>query len=165
MLVRHLAVLIGMAHGAGLAELLAGWHLGKATVYRWMKAFIEQRWDSLRYTPPSGRPARLTKTQKQPLVDAVKAGPEAAGYTCGCWTTTMIQEWIFQHFQVTYSRFYVAELLRNLGLSYQKARFVSDHLDEAARKQWVETVCPTRLEKAQREDQPISFEDGVSFAQ
>jgi hypothetical protein len=36
---------------------------------------------------------------------------------------------------VLYNRFYVCELLRNLGLSRQKARFVSDHLDEEARKQ------------------------------
>jgi transposase len=164
-LVRHLAVLIGIAHGEGLVELLEVWHLCEATVYGWLKAFVEQRWDSLRYTPPTGRPARLTKQQKQDLVDAVIAGPEAAGYACGCWTTTLIQEWIFQHFQVTYSRFYVAELLRNLGLSYQKARFVSDHLDEAARKQWVETVWPTLLAQAKREGRAIFFEDEVCFAQ
>jgi transposase len=164
-LVRHLAVLIGLAHGEGLMELLEVWHLCEATVYSWLKAFVEQRWESLSYTPPTGRPARLTKQQKQQLVDAVTAGPEAAGYTCGCWTTTLIQEWIFQHFQVTYSRFYVAELLRNLGLSYQKARFVSDHLDEVARKQWVETVWPTLLAQARREGRPIFFEDEVCFAQ
>lgn len=164
-LVRHLAVLIGIAHGEGLTELLEVWHLCEATVYGWLKAFVEQRWDSLRYSPPTGRPARLTKQQKQQLVDAVEAGPEAAGYACGCWTTTMIQEWIFQRWGVTYSRFYVAELLRNLGLSYQKARFVSDHLDAAARKQWVETVWPTLLAQAQREGRPIFFEDEVCFAQ
>ncbi len=27
-------------------------------------------------------------------------------------------------------------LLRNLGFSYQKARFVSDHLDEVKRQEW-----------------------------
>jgi transposase len=164
-LVRHLAVLIGIARGEGLAEVLAVWHLCEATVYGWLKDFVEQRWDSLGYTPPTGRPARLTKQQKQQLVDAVKAGPEAAGYACGCWTTTLIQEWIFQHFQVTYSRFYVAELLRNLGLSYQKARFVSDHLDEEKRKAWIETVWPAILAQAQREGQAIFFEDEVCFAQ
>ena len=98
-------------------------------------------------------------------MEAVQAGPEAAGYACGCWTTTLIQEWIFQHFSVTYSRFYVAELLRNLGLSYQKARFVSDHLDADARKAWVETIWPTLLAQARREGRPIFFEDEVCFAQ
>ncbi len=164
-LVRHLAVLLAIAHGEGLTELLATWRLCEATVYGWLKAFGEQRWDSLHYTPPTGRPARLTQQQKQELVEVVQAGPEAAGYACGCWTTTLIQEWIYQHFQVTYSRFYVAELLRNLGLSYQKARFISDHLDEAARKAWVETVWPGLLAQAQREGKAIFFEDEVCFAQ
>jgi hypothetical protein len=77
----------------------------------------------------------------------------------------MIQEWIFQQFGVTYSRFYVAELLRNLGLSYQKARFVSAHLDEEKRKAWIETVWPAILAQAQREHRAIYFEDEVSFAQ
>jgi hypothetical protein len=43
----------------------------------------------------------------------------------------------------------VSELLHNLGLSYQKARFVSDHLDETARQRGL----------------PILFGDEVSFIQ
>jgi transposase len=65
-LVRHLAVLIGIAHVEGLAELLAGWHLTDQTVYTWLKAFVEWGWESLVYTPHNGRPARLTPIQKQP---------------------------------------------------------------------------------------------------
>jgi hypothetical protein len=84
---------------------------------------------------------------------------------CGCWTTTLIQEWIYQHFQVIYSQFYVAEMLRNLGMSYQKARFVSDLMDAAARKQWVEPVWPTLLAQALRAGKAIFFEDEVCFAQ
>jgi transposase len=114
-LIRHLAVLIGIAQGEGLAELLAVWHLSEATVYGWLQAFVQQRWDSLNYIPPTDRPARLTKQQKQQWVDAVKAGPEAAGYACGCWTTTMIQEGIFQQFQVTYSRFAQRAATRCVG--------------------------------------------------
>ncbi len=60
----------------------------------------------------------------------------------------MIKEWIFQVYGVTNSRYYVAELLRNLGLSYQKARFVSDHSDEASRKAWIETIWPAILTQA-----------------
>jgi transposase len=99
------------------------------------------------------------------LYEAVKAGPEAAGYTCGCWTTCLIQEWIYQQFGVLYSRYYVAELLHHLGISYQKARFVSDHLDEAARQQWMETVWPEIRTHARERGLPFFFGDEVSFAQ
>jgi transposase len=59
-LVRQLAVLIGIAHQEGLAELLELWHLSEAIVYGWLKAFVEQRWDSLRYTPTHRSPGALT---------------------------------------------------------------------------------------------------------
>jgi transposase len=163
--VRRIAVLLAIAGGEGLGELMEKWQITRQTVYNWLEAFVEKRWESLVYPQPSGRPARLTKSQKQALVEAVKAGPEAVGYACGCWTTVMIQEWIEQHCQVRYSRFYVAELLHNLGLSYQKARFVSGHLDEEARKGWMDAVWPDLLVQAQREGVPIFFEDEASFAQ
>jgi hypothetical protein len=77
----------------------------------------------------------------------------------------MIQELIYQKFGVLYNRFYVSELLHNLGLSYQKARFVSDHLDEQARTQWMETVWPGIVAQARQKGWPILFGDEVSFAQ
>ena len=164
-LVRKLAVLLGIARRECLAEVLRAWHLTRQTAYNWFESFVEKRFESLTERKPSGRPARLTKSQKQQLYEAVQAGPEAAGYRCGCWTTVMIQEWIFKQFGVLYSRYYVAELLRNLGLSYQKARFISGHLDEAARKQWLETHWPAILTQAQTGGLPIFFADEASFAQ
>lgn len=164
-LVRRIAVLLSIARGAGLSEMEEQWKISPKTSYQWMAAFVKQGWDSLVYSKPAGRPARLSKQQKQQLYDAVKAGPEAAGYGCGCWTTCLIQEWIHQQFEVFYSRYYVAELLRNLGLSYQKARFVSDHLDEATRQEWIDTTWPAIVAQARERNLPIFFGDEVSFAQ
>jgi len=164
-LVRRISVLIGIAQGYVLAVLLNTWGITRQTAYNWLEAFVQDRWESLAYRKPAGRPARLTQSQKQELYEAVKAGPEAAGYETGCWTTCLIQDWIYKHFQVLYSRLYVAELLHNLGLSYQKARFVSDHLDEGKRQHWMQTVWPRILAWAKQNGVPIFFEDEVSFAQ
>jgi hypothetical protein len=46
----------------------------------------------------------------------------------------MIQDLIYERFGVFYSVNYISQLLKNMGFSYQKAKFVSDHLDEEARK-------------------------------
>ncbi len=164
-LVRRIAALLAIARGEGLSMIEAQWGISHQTAYNWLAAFLTRRWESLVYRKPAGRPARLTKQQKQQLYDAVKAGPEAAGYAGGCWTTCLIQEWIYQQFGVLYSRYYVAELLHHLGISYQKARFVSDHLDEVARQQWVETVWPGIVAQAREHGLPIFFGDEVSFAQ
>jgi transposase len=164
-LVRRIAALLAIARGEGLSGVEEQWDISHQTVYNWLDAFVRQGRESLVYPKPAGRPARLTKHQKEQLYETVKGGPEAAGYACGCWTTCLIQEWIYQHFRVLYSRYYVAELLHNLGLSYQKARFVSDHLDEAARQQWMETVWPGIVVQACERGLPIFFGDEVSFAQ
>lgn len=164
-LVRRISILVGIAQGSVLAALLATWGIARQTVYNWLEAFVKDRWESLSYRRPAGRPARLTKSQKQELYDLIKDGPESAGYETGCWTTCLIQDWIHKHFGVLYSRFYVAELLHNLELSYQKAHFVSDHLDEGKRQHWMQTVWPRILAWAKRNGVPIFFGDEASFAQ
>ena len=120
---------------------------------------------SLVYRQSTGRKPRLTKTQKQRLSELVQAGPQAAGFTSACWTSLLIQQLIQREFGVLYDRYYVCQLLRNLGFSVQKARFVSDHLDEEARQRWWEETWPQIKRLAKEKKALILFGDEVSFAQ
>jgi transposase len=147
-----------------LALILTTWNVCQQTVYNWLNAFLSERWDSLQYGKAPGRPPRLTKTQKRQLYDLVKAGPEAAGYATGCWTSVLIQDLIYRKFHVLYNRFYVCELLRNLKITRQKACFVSDHLDEEARRHWMKKEWPKILRLAKRLGAPLFFGDEASFA-
>ena len=162
--VRRLSVLVMIGERIGLATILATWNVSQQTVYNWLKDFVVRRWDSICYRRAPGRPSRLTKTQKRQLSDLIKAGPEAAGYPTGCWTSVVIQDLIQRRFHVLYNRFYVCELLHNLGFSHQKARFVSDHLDEAARRRWMEEEWPRILNQAQQLHAPLFFGDEAAFA-
>jgi transposase len=99
------------------------------------------------------------------LADLITAGPEAAGYPTGCWTTLLIQDLILCHFGVQYHPHYLSQLLERLGFSFQKARFVSDHLDEAARTTWEQQTWPEILRQAQEKQALILFGDEASFAQ
>ncbi|MCB9161952.1 MAG: winged helix-turn-helix domain-containing protein [Caldilineaceae bacterium] len=54
---------------------------------------------------------------------------------------------ILVRFGVEYHPHYVCELLDHLGFSFQKARFASDHLNEAARAEWEAETWPTILAK------------------
>jgi len=51
-----------------------------------------------------------------------------------------------------------------LGLSRQKARFVSDHLNEEARQRWMENEWPKILEQAKALGASLFFGDEASFA-
>lgn len=162
--VRRLSVLVMIGERMALAVILAAWNVSQQTVYTWLNEFVTNRWNSLRYGKAPGRPACLTKSQKRQLSAWIEAGPEACGYPTGCWTSVLIQDLIYQKFHVLYNRFYVCELLRNLGFSFQKARFVSDHLDEAARQRWMKEEWPRILNQAKQLGASVFFGDEASFA-
>jgi transposase len=83
--------------------------------------------------------------KKEELVRLIDQGPAAADFTSACWRSPMIQQLIFDRFGVFYNVFYIAQLLKDLGFSWQKAAFVSDHLDEANRRDWRGYIWPKAL--------------------
>jgi len=106
------------------------------SLYAWQKAFLVRGMDSLRYRHSSGRPEKLTPSQKKRLAELIEAGPLVVGLETACWNSVVIRMLIWREFGVLYNRQYVCMLLHNLGFSFQKARFVSDHLDAAKRMAW-----------------------------
>jgi transposase len=162
--VRRISVLLMVAERECLEKILATWDVSRQTIFIWLKVLMYTGLDSLKYPKPKGRPAKLTKSQKDELRTLLESGPEACGFDSGCWTSILIQELIRSRFGVLFNRFYVCELLRNLGFSRQKARFVSDHLDEEKRKAWMETEWPKILEQAKLLHASLFFGDEASFA-
>lgn len=162
--VRRLSVLLMVGKRMDLGSILSLWDVSTQTIYNWLNEFARKRWKSLEYEKAPGRPSGLTKTQKRKLAAWVEAGPEACGYASGCWTSILIQDLIWKKFHVLYNRFYVCELLRNLGFSFQKARFVSDHLDAEARRRWMESEFPEILKQARQLGASLFFGDEASFA-
>jgi hypothetical protein len=77
----------------------------------------------------------------------------------------LIQELIRREFHVLYNRYYLCELLRHLGFSYQKAQFVSDHLDAAKRHAWRTQEFPQILKEAQARGAWLLIGDEASFPQ
>jgi transposase len=52
-----------------------------------------------------------------------------------------------------------------MGFSFQKARFVSDHLNQEKRREWIEKKFPEILAEAQRKQASLLFGDEASFPQ
>ena len=141
------------------------------TVCNWLKTFIVRGFSWLlgKHYRGRGRKARLDDKQKQELYEVVAAGPEACGYDRGIWNSAMIVIEIEKRFGVTYSPRYVCSLLKSIGLSYQKAKFIpgktEDEEWQRKRKEWEEQTWPAILAQAEAKDTVILFGDEVSFAQ
>ena len=165
-LVRRLTVLLDLlAHQVPIAVLCERWGLSPSCLYAWQQAFLLRGLDSLVYGHSGGRPPKLTPRQKKRLVELIEAGPLVVGFEMACWNSVLIRVLIWREFGVLYNRHYVCTLLHNLGFSFQKARFVSDHLDTATRLAWLQDTWPAIFRAAKRCKGLILFEDEASFAQ
>src|SRR5215472_6245597 len=165
-LVRRITVLLELlVHQVPVEVLSERWGLSSACLYHWRQAFLLRGMDSLVYHHSGGRRPKLTARQKKRLVELLEAGPQVVGCETACWTSVLIRVLIWREFGVLYNCQYVCTLLHNLGFSFQKACFVSDHLDAARRHVWLQEQWPRILRAAQRRKGLILFEDEASFAQ
>jgi len=165
-LVRRTTVLIDLlVHHVAVEVLSARWGLSLSCLYGWRQAFLLHGVESLVYHHGGGRQPKLTPKQRTRLVELIEAGPLGVGCETACWHSVLIRVLIWREFGVLYHRHYGCTLLHNLGFSFPKARFVSDHLDAAKRLAWLEEKWPAIFRAATRRQGLILFEDEASFAQ
>ncbi len=163
--VRRVQALLEVGTGRSVPQVAERLGVDATPVYGWLHVFLVEGLASLRYGRAPGRPSKLTAGQRRRLCELIEAGPVAAGYPSGCWSTLFLQDLIQRQFGQFYNHHYLATLLRNLGLSYQKARFISDHLDPERRRRWREETWPAILAEAQRRGALLLFGDEAGFAQ
>jgi transposase len=164
-LVKRSHALLVLAEDMSVQEVAAMLGLGEQTVRDYRHLFLLKHLASLTSKRPPGRPSTLTKAQRRALADLLKAGPQAAGYPSGCWNTPMLHDLLQSRFSVSYHPHSLATWLHHLGFSYQKARFVSAHLNEAKRLEWRRCQWPRIVRQARPRKALWLFGDEASFAQ
>jgi transposase len=164
-LVKRITALLLCEKGLRRWEIAQTVQVCERTIRNWVKAFLLKGMASFVYKLSSGRRPKLTKTQKKALCALIEAGPLAYGLPTALWNSAILQQVIWKEYGVLYNRHYVCQLLRNWGFSFQKAKFVSDHLDEAKREEWRAKTWPEILKQAQARKAVLLFEDECSFPQ
>ena len=163
--VKYLLAILAVMDNQSFEQVACVLKLNVKTVHEWVRLFLCYGTKGAPRRKSPGRPPKLTKTQRAELARLIEAGPPAAGYSAGGWRTPLVQQLIQDRFQVLYNVFYLAQLLKDLGFSWQKAKFVSDHLDEAKRQQWQQHTWPHILRLARRRGALLLFGDEASFPQ
>lgn len=156
-----LAVIEG--HPIGVVSAILGY--SQESVRVWIHAYVLKGVAFFQNGKSTGRPSKLTKKQKAELKKTILDGPQEAGYPGGCWRTPMIQDFIQRRFKVLYSVKYLAELLKSMNLSYQKAKFVSDHKDPKKRAIWLKETWPEIVKIMREKNAHVFFGDEASFPQ
>lgn len=163
--VKRVLSILALGKGNTVSEVAIFLETNYESVRNWLKKYLLFGIKGLRSKKRPGRPSKLTKAQRKELARLIESGPKKAGFPGGCWRTPMIQYLIQKEFGVFYNARYISQLLRSMGFSYQKAKFISDKGETEKRKEWLEEKWPEILKVSKKKDAYILFGDECSFPQ
>jgi len=168
-LINRIRAVLAVADGYSFSDIATILRVSSESIRQWVIKYLSGGINALLAVKKRpGRPAKLTKTQKKQLRQWIIDGPQSAGFPGACWRTPMIQELIYRKFGALYNVKYLSEFLKNLGFSYQKARFAvggKDPDNELKRKIWAEETLPEIIAQARKQKAYLLFGDEASFPQ
>ena len=162
---KRLLSIILLNIGHTIAEVVDILAVSEQAVRNWLSLYLLKGLKGLRSGKSPGRPSNLTKAQRKELAALINAGPESSGFPGACWRTPLLQHLIQEKFGVLYNVRYISELLKNMGFSFQKAKFVPSQRDKVAREEWLEKTWPEILSLGMRKNAYVLFGDEASFPQ
>lgn len=123
-------------------EIAQGLQVDRTRVHAWIGAWNEHGEDGLLEGHRSGRPARLSSTQRERLADILDSGPVAHGLNTGVWTSPLIAQIIAEEFDVNYHPGHVRHLLRQLNFSVQRPKTRLVQADPQKQNRWIRYTRP-----------------------
>jgi transposase len=159
---REAVRLVGMrmlANGRGTREIMDSLHICADTVYVWRRRLEDSGGDpeaAAADAPRSGRPQKLSTTQKEELQRILLSGAESAGFDGDLWTLPRVQRVIHDRFAVDFHVDHLGRLLHAIGFSPQKPVLRAVQRDEDEIRKFRDETWPSLVKKgAQRT--PSSF--------
>lgn len=114
----------------------------RSTVPLWIQNWNQHGAESLPEGHRCGRPAGLSPGQRSTLADIINAGPVAAGFNTGIWTSPLIAQVIAEEFAQAYHPGHVRKLLKQMGYSVQRPIASLVQADPAQHRKWVRYTYP-----------------------
>jgi transposase len=113
-------------------------------ITNWVHRFEKEGLDGLRDKPGRGRKSNLTLEQQKRLTELLeKESPQDYQYNTNTWTGPLLIDWISNHFNVTYKKAQIYNIIKSLGFSYQKSRGIYPETSPEAQEAFKEDLKKT----------------------
>lgn len=113
---RRLLAAQDLHNGLSQSQIARKFGVSRTTASRWYRSLHGSGMESLRKRRATGRPCRLSREQRQGVVDLYHEGALAAGFRDDKWTTARLAQAIFNRFDVRYDADHVGRIMHQLGL-------------------------------------------------
>lgn len=119
------------------------------SICNWVNRLNAGGVEALKDKPKPGRNPNLTAEQKIGIRDLVlKSLPTDYGYNSSTWTGLLIIDWIKNNYQVEYKKAQIYNILKGLGLSFQKGKGIYPETKDRGEK--VDALKKTSVGKRKR---------------
>ena len=113
---RRLLAAQDLQNGLSQSQIARKFGVSRTTASRWHRALHRRGVDSLRKRRATGRPSRLTREQRQEVVNLYQGGAQASGFHDDRWTTARLASAIYHRFGIRYDPDHVGRIMHQLGL-------------------------------------------------
>ena len=146
--------------GTPVRVVCEGMGVSRAALFGWLALYRAGGWDALKAGKRGGRKPKLNAKQVEWLYETItKHDPRQLNFPFALWTLKMVGGLIERRFGVKLSRWSIARLLRQLGLSPQRPLFRAWQQDAERVRRWKEEEYPALKRKAKVHGAVIVFLD------
>jgi transposase len=127
-----------IALGAASRDLEEIYNVSFKSVCNWVHAFNKYGVEGLKDEPKSGRKPRLTNEQIETIKTTIlNKKPTDYNYNTSTWTGPLIMDFIEKQFGVNFKKAQIYNLMKKMGLSYQKGKGVYPEANSDKRAEFV----------------------------
>ena len=132
----------------------------RSTVFGWLARYRQGGWDALDAHKRGGRPPKMTAKMLAWIYDwVVTKDPQQMYFPFALWTSYMVAELVWRHFEFRLSRASVCRLLNQLGLSPKKPLWRAFQKNHELVEKWVKEEYPQIITLARKQKADIFFGD------
>lgn len=139
-----LRLVVGINYKNGITQTeLADWYgVSRTTIHNWLDRL--ERLDSepfeavIRDDQRSGRPSKLTESEREELFSVLQKSPSELGVDAPAWSPPLVRAYILEEFDVEYSLRHIRDLMNDAGIVWKTARPEYYEADERAQEAFKE---------------------------
>lgn len=105
------------------------------SICNWVNRLNEGGVEALTDKVKPGRNNRLSTVELQSIKNVLlNEQPDAYGFNSAAWTGPLLVEWIKREYQVTYKKAHIYNILKKLGLTFQKGKGIYPEAEDREEK-------------------------------